>query len=155
MSISRQRPDGRLIPSDRKSVLHWRRVWLTSVRQPVAERRLALFDPIDVHVGARVKLRRKLLGMSQERLGATLDVTFQQIQKYERGANRIGASNLYKISCALGVSPAFFFEGIDPDILPVSSPKPPMAEADPTAIGDQKIRQAVEDLIKTLVERTG
>ncbi|WP_244556825.1 helix-turn-helix domain-containing protein [Fulvimarina manganoxydans] len=115
---------------------------------------MTLFDPIDVHVGARVKLRRKRLGMSQERLGATLNVTFQQIQKYERGANRIGASNLYKISCALGVSPAFFFEGIDPDMLPVSSPKPPVSEANPTAIGDRKVRQAVEDLIQVLVERT-
>lgn len=67
-------------------------------------------DPIDIHVGSRVRLRRTLLGMSQEKLGKALGLTFQQIQKYERGANRIGSSRLYKLSQILSVPVAFFFD---------------------------------------------
>lgn len=67
-------------------------------------------NPIDVHVGSRVRLRRMLVGMSQERLGDMLGLTFQQVQKYEKGANRIGASRLYQISQILGVSVQFFFD---------------------------------------------
>jgi transcriptional regulator with XRE-family HTH domain len=67
--------------------------------------------PIDRHVGARVRLRRMLVGMSQEKLGAALGITFQQIQKYEKGANRIGASRLQELARILQVPPAFFFEG--------------------------------------------
>jgi transcriptional regulator with XRE-family HTH domain len=70
-------------------------------------------DPVDIHVGARVRLRRTLLGMSQAKLGKGLGLTFQQIQKYERGANRIGSSRLYYLSQILDVSIEFFFEGID------------------------------------------
>ena len=68
-------------------------------------------NPIDVHVGSRVRLRRMMLGMSQEKLGEQLGITFQQIQKYEKGANRIGASRLQNISSVLNVPVAFFFEG--------------------------------------------
>lgn len=71
-------------------------------------------SPIDVHVGARVRLRRTLLGMSQERLGEAIGLTFQQIQKYERGANRIGASRLYDLSRVLDVPVAFFFDEMAP-----------------------------------------
>ena len=60
-------------------------------------------NPIDIHVGTRVRLRRTLLGMSQERLGNAIGLTFQQVQKYERGANRIGASRLYDLSRVLDV----------------------------------------------------
>jgi transcriptional regulator with XRE-family HTH domain len=67
-------------------------------------------NPVDVHVGARVRLRRTLLGLSQERLGAAVGLTFQQIQKYERGANRIGASRLYEFSKILDVPVSYFFE---------------------------------------------
>jgi transcriptional regulator with XRE-family HTH domain len=67
-------------------------------------------NPVDVHVGARVRLRRTLLGMSQEKLGAAVGLTFQQIQKYERGANRIGASRLYEFSKILDVPVSYFFE---------------------------------------------
>ena len=67
-------------------------------------------DPIDIHVGSRVRLRRTLLGMSQEKLGRALGLTFQQIQKYERGANRIGSSRLYKLSRIMDVPVSFFFE---------------------------------------------
>jgi len=68
-------------------------------------------NPTDKHVGARVRMRRMMLGMSQEKLGDALGLTFQQVQKYEKGANRIGASRLQQISQILQVSVSFFFEG--------------------------------------------
>ncbi len=68
-------------------------------------------NPIDRHVGSRVRMRRVLLGMSQEKLGDALGLTFQQIQKYEKGTNRIGASRLQQISRTLNVPPSFFFDG--------------------------------------------
>jgi transcriptional regulator with XRE-family HTH domain len=67
-------------------------------------------NPIDVHVGSRVRLRRNMLGMSQEKLGEALGITFQQIQKYEKGANRVGASRLQAIATTLNVPVSFFFE---------------------------------------------
>ncbi len=67
-------------------------------------------NPIDVHVGARVRLRRMMLGMSQEKLGEHLGITFQQIQKYEKGTNCIGASRMQAIARVLSVPVAFFFE---------------------------------------------
>jgi transcriptional regulator with XRE-family HTH domain len=76
-------------------------------------------NPIDVHVGSRVRLRRMMLGMSQEKLGEHLGITFQQIQKYEKGTNRIGASRLQAIARVLSVPPAFFFEDA-PGIVPVA-----------------------------------
>lgn len=68
-------------------------------------------NPIDKHVGSRVRMRRVLLGMSQEKLGEALNLTFQQVQKYEKGTNRIGASRLQQISKTLNVPPAYFFDG--------------------------------------------
>jgi transcriptional regulator with XRE-family HTH domain len=73
-------------------------------------------SPIDVHVGSRVRLRRTLLGMSQERLGEALGLTFQQVQKYERGVNRVGASRLFDLSRVLDVPISFFFDDM-PDSL--------------------------------------
>ena len=67
-------------------------------------------SPIDVHVGGRVRLRRTLMGMSQERLGEALGLTFQQVQKYERGVNRIGASRLFDLARVLDVPIGFFFD---------------------------------------------
>src|SRR3954452_5209211 len=67
-------------------------------------------SPIDVHVGSRVRLRRTLMGMSQERLGEALGLTFQQVQKYERGVNRVGASRLFDLSRVLDVPISFFFD---------------------------------------------
>ncbi|HEY5597511.1 MAG TPA: helix-turn-helix transcriptional regulator, partial [Kiloniellales bacterium] len=67
-------------------------------------------NPVDIHVGGRVRLRRTLLGMSQEKLGEAIGLTFQQVQKYERGANRIGSSRLYDLSRVLDVPVSFFFE---------------------------------------------
>jgi transcriptional regulator with XRE-family HTH domain len=69
-------------------------------------------NPIDLHVGARIRMRRKILGVSQERLAEDLGLTFQQIQKYERGANRVSASKLYEIAKSLQSSVAYFFEGL-------------------------------------------
>jgi len=68
-------------------------------------------NPIDKHVGSRVRMRRMMLGMSQEKLGNSLGLTFQQVQKYEKGTNRIGASRLQQISLILQVPVSFFFEG--------------------------------------------
>jgi transcriptional regulator with XRE-family HTH domain len=68
-------------------------------------------NPVDKHVGSRVRMRRVLLGMSQEKLGEALSLTFQQVQKYEKGTNRIGASRLSQIAKILNVQVSFFFEG--------------------------------------------
>jgi transcriptional regulator with XRE-family HTH domain len=73
-------------------------------------------SPIDIHVGSRIRLRRTLLGMSQERLGEALGLTFQQVQKYERGVNRVGASRLFDLSRVLDVPISFFFDDM-PDSL--------------------------------------
>ena len=70
-------------------------------------------NPIDVHVGSQLRLRRILLGLSQERLADELGITFQQVQKYEKGLNRIGASRLWDLSQVLGVSVAYFYENLD------------------------------------------
>src|SRR5690606_29449067 len=67
-------------------------------------------NPIDVHVGSRIRLRRNMLGLSQEKLGENLGITFQQIQKYEKGTNRVGASRLQAISSILAVPVSYFFE---------------------------------------------
>src|SRR3979409_1428245 len=68
-------------------------------------------NPIDKHVGSRLRMRRKMLGMSQEKLGEALKITFQQVQKYEKGTNRVSASRLQHISHILQVPVPFFFEG--------------------------------------------
>jgi transcriptional regulator with XRE-family HTH domain len=69
--------------------------------------------PIDVHVGARIRVRRTLLGLSQEKLGEMIGLTFQQVQKYERGSNRVGASRLFDLARVLDVPMSFFFEDMD------------------------------------------
>ena len=86
-------------------------------------------NPIDVHVGSRVRLRRNMLGLSQEKLGEAIGLTFQQVQKYERGANRIGASRLHDLSRVLDVPVAFFFDDMDP----VRAPAIPAGFAEPPA----------------------
>lgn len=99
-------------------------------------------DPIDVHVGYRVRLRRTLLGMSQEKLGAELGLTFQQIQKYERGANRIGSSRLYKLSKILDVSVSYFFEDMPNEVVLSTG----FEEESETAFSDENIftRETIE-----------
>ena len=81
-------------------------------------------NPIDKHVGSRVRMRRMMVGMSQEKLGEALGLTFQQVQKYEKGTNRIGASRLHQIASILGVQVEFFYEGA------------PQLEGTPPAVGD-------------------
>lgn len=75
-------------------------------------RSLRTADDVDVHVGSRVRMRRMTMGISQEQLGDHLGLTFQQIQKYEKGQNRIGAGRLYRIAQVLNVSVNFFYEGL-------------------------------------------
>lgn len=83
------------------------------IRRP-SRHKLEQPNPIDIQVGSRVRLRRNMLGMSQERLGEAIGLTFQQVQKYERGANRIGASRLHELSRVLDVPVSFFFDDMDP-----------------------------------------
>jgi transcriptional regulator with XRE-family HTH domain len=87
-------------------------------------------NPIDVHVGSRIRFRRNMLGMSQEKLGESLGITFQQIQKYEKGTNRVGASRLQAIASILDVPVSFFF-----DDAPGGQPgaAPGLAEESPTS----------------------
>lgn len=73
-------------------------------------------DPVDVHVGGRLRLRRMLLGLSQEKVGDAVGLTFQQIQKYERGANRISASMLHHLAGALNIPISFFFDDMPGDL---------------------------------------
>src|ERR1700689_1524778 len=96
-------------------------------------------DPIDVNVGSRVRLRRNMLGLSQEKLGDALGLTFQQVQKYERGANRIGASRLLELSRVLDVPVAFFYDETDP----VRAPAIPVgfAEAEQEGFDSDPLRR--------------
>ncbi len=86
--------------------------------------------PVDLYVGSRVRLRRTLKGMSQQRLAEELGLTFQQIQKYERGVNRIGSSRLFELSEVLDVPPSFFFDGA-PSRTETAAAGPGMAESQP------------------------
>jgi len=127
-------------------------------------------NPVDVHVGGRVRLRRTLLGMSQERLGEAIGLTFQQVQKYERGANRIGASRLWDLSRVLEVPVSYFFDDMH-DSVASSSPRhvgemvcePMENEADPMTkretlelvrayyrIREPQVRRRIYELAKTL-----
>ena len=95
-------------------------------------------NPVDLHVGARVRMRRRLRGVSQEKLADSLGLTFQQVQKYERGANRISASKLYEIAASLQTPVGYFFEGL----------------ADPSSAGESRAgevssEQMVHDFLMT------
>lgn len=124
-------------------------------------------NPVDAHVGSRVRLRRMLLGMSQERLGESMGLTFQQVQKYEKGVNRIGASRLFQIAKILDVPVQFFFEEA-----PQFDGSAPSGMAEPESetfileflnsreglelnrafvkISDPKVRKSVVDLVRSL-----
>jgi transcriptional regulator with XRE-family HTH domain len=136
-------------------------------------------SPIDVHVGSRIRLRRTLMGMSQERLGEALGLTFQQVQKYERGVNRVGASRLFDLSRVLDVPISFFYDDMPESLSSAyggqtSSPAPRRAVGFADAqdgfgedalnkretlelvrayykITDTAVRKRVFDLIKSLV----
>lgn len=130
-------------------------------------------SPIDVHVGSRVRLRRTLLGMSQEKLGEALGLTFQQVQKYERGVNRIGASRLFDLARVLDVPISFFFDDLPPEMggMAMNRSRPSLGMAEDQSsfdddtlhrretlelvrayyrITDPAVRKKVFDLIKTL-----
>ena len=125
-------------------------------------------NPIDVQVGSRVRLRRNMLGLSQEKLGTSIGLTFQQVQKYERGANRIGASRLHELSRVMDVPVSFFFDDIDPVRAPAipggfSEPPAEAFESDPLrkretvelvdayyAIEDYLVRRRLFELARTL-----
>jgi transcriptional regulator with XRE-family HTH domain len=93
--------------------------------------RLPKVSPIDIHVGSRLRMRRMMLGMSQEKLAAGFGLTFQQIQKYEKGTNRMGSSRLQQAANILGVTVPFFFEGADGNTF-----KPDGSAASPAYIND-------------------
>ncbi|MBB6261145.1 transcriptional regulator with XRE-family HTH domain [Paenochrobactrum gallinarii] len=123
-------------------------------------------NPIDIHVGSRIRLRRNMLGFSQEKLGESLGITFQQIQKYEKGTNRVGASRLQAISSILNVPVSFFFEDApgsetqaagfaeDNDSTYIvdfmNSNEGVQLTRAFTKITDPKIRRKIIDLVKTL-----
>ena len=134
---------------------------------------LGIPRPVDVHVGSRVRLRRTLLGLSQEKLGEAVGLTFQQIQKYERGANRIGASRLYQLTRILDVPISFFFDDMPEDVKsgarrpPAGLEDRPQAalEPDPMAkretlelvrayyrIANPKVRKRLFELAKSLAK---
>ena len=113
-------------------------------------------SPIDVHVGSRIRLRRTLLGMSQEKLGDALGLTFQQVQKYERGVNRVGASRLFDISRVLDVPISFFFDDMPEGMseVPMSGPRGRRREVsdaqEPFGVGldDQLTKRETLELVR-------
>ena len=124
-------------------------------------------NQIDKHVGSRVRMRRMLLGLSQERLGQALGVTFQQVQKYEKGVNRIGASRLQQMSDILEVPPSYFFDGAETRAAADGLAEAPssfvMSDVVPTAeslmllrtfmrIKTPRLRRRVLDLVVALAE---
>jgi transcriptional regulator with XRE-family HTH domain len=133
-------------------------------------------NPIDVHVGQRVRQRRTLLGMSQERLGESIGLTFQQVQKYERGANRVSASRLWDLARVLDTDINFFFEDMKDEVAQrspallraLAEPAEPYeAEPDPMAkretlelvrayyrIHDPQVRKRLFEMTKALAARS-
>jgi len=124
-------------------------------------------NPIDVHVGSRIRLRRNMLGMSQEKLGEMLGITFQQIQKYEKGTNRVGASRLQAISLILSVPVSFFFEDAPTETAPggfaesegasyvvdfLSSTEGLQLNRAFIRIRNAKVRRKILDLVKEIAE---
>lgn len=114
-------------------------------------------DPVDLHVGTRLRLRRVLLGLSQTQLAESVGLSFQQVQKYERASNRVSASMLYHLAEALDVPIGFFFDGMSGDALPVPLPKDPggahwevLSVMRHWSAIPRDIRRAVCDLIKCM-----
>ena len=124
-------------------------------------------NPVDAHVGHRVRLRRMLIGMSQERLGELLGLTFQQVQKYEKGINRIGAGRLFEVAGILGVPISFFYEDADANAqaggFAEGEEPPPVMEFLASGEGlqlslafmrikDVKVRRRILDLVRSLAD---
>ncbi len=106
-------------------------------------------SPIDVHVGSRIRLRRTLLGMSQERLGDQLGLTFQQVQKYERGVNRVGASRLFDLARVLDVPISFFFDDMPDGLVGTAGRRPAGVTDAPEAIADDTMtRRETLELVR-------
>ena len=112
-------------------------------------------DPVDVHVGGRLRLRRTLLGLSQGEIGGRLGFSWQQIQKYERGTSRIGASRLYRLSKILGVSVTYFFEDMPMEALAASKHRAAVIADDaiPTPREVRMLVRAYSRLLAALVRR--
>jgi transcriptional regulator with XRE-family HTH domain len=120
-------------------------------------------DPIDIHVAARLRMRRMLQGVSQEALAARIGVTFQQIQKYEKGQNRIGASRLFQLAQALSAPVDYFFEGlpteqgetppVDPAVLEsLTSPEGMQLHVAFQKIRGAQTRRRIVDLLSSMAE---
>ncbi len=120
-------------------------------------------NSVDGHVGSRVRLRRLELGMSQEKLADQLGITFQQVQKYERGTNRIGASRLHQIAIVLQSPITYFFEGATDSAIPRTGDVSPLAQAlsDPATvrlvrafanISDPHLKQKAVGIIEAIAE---
>jgi transcriptional regulator with XRE-family HTH domain len=117
---------------------------------------------IDAHVGERIRLRRTELGLTQEQLAEALDVSYQQVQKYETGANRVSAGRILEIARKLGVDVGYFFEGLsdeDDPSLPLEHGGRQRAAIELVRkfgqIKDPEVRAAIAGLVKTIVDRTG
>lgn len=117
-------------------------------------------DPVDIHVGTRIRTRRLLIGMNQETLARALGLTFQQVQKYEGGANRVSASRLSRIADVLGVPISYFFSDIDSDGEAAEAETRERMQRPETielircyyAIPDEQTRQQFLDMVKTVAE---
>lgn len=145
-------------------------------KQLISAGRPGVPNPIDIHVGGRVRLRRTLLGLSQGQLGKLIGLTFQQVQKYERGTNRIGASRLYDLSRVLDVPIQFFYDDMTQETLGQAprlraglseSPADPYTEVDPMnrretlelirayyKIKDLAVRQRIFELCRAMAHAT-
>lgn len=111
-----------------------------TLAEPIPAGRPGVPNPVDVHVGSRIRLRRTLLGISQEKLGEALGLTFQQVQKYERGTNRVGASRLFDLSRILDVPVQFFFEDMPEEVAgQAPSLRAGVPNADVSEAGDDKL----------------
>lgn len=111
-------------------------------------------DPVDVHVGSRVRLRRTMLGLSQEKLGEAIGLTFQQVQKYERGANRIGASRLFELSRVLDVPVSFFFDDMPVEEAAQRSVRGHLAEESAPFDLDPMAKRETLDLVRAYYQIT-
>jgi len=138
--------------------------------EPGGERNARRANLIDTHVGARLRLRRMLLGMSQEKLGESLGLTFQQVQKYEKGVNRVGASRLFDLAQVLGVPVQYFYDELDPGSVDSNNMARGFGERSTdtyvvdflgtreglelnkafTKVSDPKVRRAIIDLVRSL-----
>lgn len=140
--------------------------------EPGTERNARRANLVDTHVGQRLRLRRMMLGLSQEKLGEQLGLTFQQVQKYEKGVNRIGASRLFDLSQVLSVPIQYFYEELDPETVDANGQVRGFAERSSdtyvveflstreglelnkafTRVSDPRVRRSIIDLVRSLAD---